>query len=194
MLDAAVSTCAERSRSGNVRTAVERLLIDNRLRRNVFRWAVVANVLAAATSMAFIAAPSAGADNRRLNASIVANVYTIQKQAGCTTDIRINPQLRLAAQWHTEDVLNNRSLDGDIGSDGSSVQSRAEAAGYRGPVAETVAINPALAISGLDLLNRWYYNPDYLAIMQNCANTEIGVWSENSLDRTVVVAVYGHPA
>jgi hypothetical protein len=56
-----------------------------------------------------------------------------------------------------------------------------------------VAINPALAISGLDLLNRWYYNPDYLAIMQNCANTEIGVWSENSLDRTVVVAVYGHP-
>jgi hypothetical protein len=29
--------------------------------------------------------------------------------------------------------------------------------------------------------------------MQNCANTEIGVWSENSVDRTVVVAVYGHP-
>jgi hypothetical protein len=29
--------------------------------------------------------------------------------------------------------------------------------------------------------------------MANCANTEIGVWSENSLDRTVVVAVYGQP-
>jgi hypothetical protein len=28
--------------------------------------------------------------------------------------------------------------------------------------------------------------------MQDCAFTEIGVWSENSLDRTVVVAVYGH--
>ena len=194
MLDAAVSTCAERFRSGNVHTAIERLQFDNnKLRRRVFRWAVVANVLAAAASMAFIAAPSAGADNRRLNARIVSNVYTIQKQAGCATDIRINSQLRLAAQWQTEDLLNNRSLDGDIGSDGSSVQSRAEAAGYRGPVAETVAINPALAISGLDLLNRWYYNPDYLAIMQNCANTEIGVWSENSLDRTVVVAVYGHP-
>ena len=193
MLDAAISTCTGRSSSGNVRTAVERLLIDKRRRRNVFRWTVVANVIAAATSTAFIAAPSAGADNSRLNAGVVANVYTIQKQAGCTADIRINPQLRLAAQWHTEDVLNNRSLDGDIGSDGSGVQSRAEAAGYRGPVAETVAINPALAISGLDILNRWYYNPDYLAIMQNCANTEIGVWSENSLDRTVVVAVYGHP-
>jgi uncharacterized protein YkwD len=193
MLDAAISTCAGRSSSGNVRTAVEGSMIDNRLRRSVFRWTVVANVVAAATSTAFIAAPSAGADNKRLNNSIVANIYTIQKQAGCTTAIRINPQLRLAAQWHTEDVLNNRSLDGDIGSDGSSVQNRAEAAGYRGPVAETVEINPALAISGLDLLNRWYYNPDYLAIMQNCANTEVGVWSENSLERTVVVAVYGHP-
>jgi hypothetical protein len=29
--------------------------------------------------------------------------------------------------------------------------------------------------------------------MQNCANTAIGVWSENSLDRTVVVAVYEQP-
>ncbi|HXO52554.1 MAG TPA: CAP domain-containing protein, partial [Mycobacterium sp.] len=70
---------------------------------------------------------------------------------------------------------------------------RANAAGYRGAVAETVAINPALAISGIELINQWYYNPAYLAIMQNCANTEIGVWSESSLDRTVVVAVYGKP-
>jgi hypothetical protein len=29
--------------------------------------------------------------------------------------------------------------------------------------------------------------------MRNCANTAMGVWSENSLDRTVVVAVYGSP-
>ena len=91
-------------------------------------------------------------------------------------------------------MLNNRDLDGDIGSDGSTPQSRAEAAGYRGTVAETVAINPALAISGVELINQWYYNPAYFAIMSNCANTQIGVWSENSIDRTVVVAVYGQPA
>jgi uncharacterized protein YkwD len=101
--------------------------------------------------------------------------------------------LRLAAQWHTDDVLHNRNLDGDIGSDGSSPQDRANAAGFRGAVAETVAINPALAISSLELINQWYYNPAYLAIMQNCAYSQIGVWSENSLDRTVVVAVYGQP-
>jgi uncharacterized protein YkwD len=137
--------------------------------------------------------PAAQADNKRLNDGVVANVYTVQHQAGCTNDVRINPQLKLAAEWHTTDVLNNRSLDGDTGSDGSTPQTRANAAGYRGRVSETVAINPALAISGVELINQWYYNPGYFAIMANCANTEIGVWSENSLDRTVVVAVYGQP-
>jgi uncharacterized protein YkwD len=140
-----------------------------------------------------LVAPIAYADNVRLNSSVVADVYTIQRQAGCTTDIRPSPQLRLAAQWHTVDVLNNRDLDGDVGSDGSTPQSRAEAAGFHGTVAETVAINPALAISGIELINRWYNNPAYLAIMSDCANTAIGVWSENSLARTVVVAVYGRP-
>ena len=137
--------------------------------------------------------PAANADNKRLNESVAVNVYTIQHQAGCTTDIKINPQLRLAAQWHTDDVLNNRALDGDIGSDGSTVQDRAIAAGFKGVVAETVAINPALAISGVEIMNQWYYRPDYMAIMSNCANTQIGVWSANSLDRSVVVAVYGQP-
>jgi hypothetical protein len=138
--------------------------------------------------------PVAGADNKRLNDGVVANVYTIQHQHGCDNDVKINPSLQLAAQWHTDDVLNNRTLDGDIGSDGSGVQARADAARYKGVVAETVAINPALAINGIDIMNQWYYRPDYVAVMSNCANTQIGVWSANSLDRSVVVAVYGQPA
>jgi uncharacterized protein YkwD len=137
--------------------------------------------------------PAANADNKRLNESVAANVYTIQHQAGCTTDLKINPQLLLAAEWHANDVLNNRALDGDIGSDGSTVQDRANAAGFKGTAAETVAINPALAISGIEIMNQWYYRPDYMAIMSNCANSQIGVWSLNSLDRSVVVAVYGQP-
>jgi uncharacterized protein YkwD len=150
----------------------------------------------AALCVAAIAAagmPVARADNSRLNNSVVSNVYTIQHQAGCGNDVKINPRLRLAAQWHTLDVLNDRSLDGDIGSDGSTPQDRANAAGFGGKVAETVAINPALAISGIEILHQWYYNPAYMAIMSDCSNTAIGVWSESSLDRTVVVAVYGHP-
>jgi uncharacterized protein YkwD len=153
----------------------------------------VVTVAAALAVGAVVAMPAANADNSRLNNGVVANVYTVQQQAGCTNDLKINPQLRLAAQWHTDDVLNNRDLDGDIGSDGSTPQDRANAAGFRGRVAETVAINPALAISGVELINKWYYNPAYLAIMQDCGNTVIGVWSESSLDRTVVVAVYGQP-
>jgi uncharacterized protein YkwD len=132
-------------------------------------------------------------NNKRLNDGVVANVYTMQHQAGCTNDVKINKQLQLAAQRHTRDVLNNRNLDGDIGSDGSTPQDRANAAGFHGPAAETVAINQSIAISGNDLINRWYYNPAYNAIMSNCANSQIGVWSENSPDRTVVVAVYGRP-
>lgn len=139
-------------------------------------------------------APVASADNSRLNSGVVANVYTLQHQAGCTSDIKVTPALRLAAQWHARDVLNNRTLDGDLGSDGSTPQSRAAAAGFNGVATQTVAINPALAINNLDVINQWYYNPVAYAIMTDCANTAIGVWSENSLDRSVVVAVYGRPA
>jgi uncharacterized protein YkwD len=159
--------------------------------RMMRRCMVSTAVLVGAGAMS--AFPVANADNKRFNDSVVANVYTIQHQAGCTTNLHVNPQLRLAAQWHTDDVLNDRNLDSDTGSDGSTPQDRAAAAGFHGRVAETVAINPAVAISGIELLNQWYYNPAYLAIMSDCANAEIGVWSENSLDRTVVVAVYGQP-
>jgi uncharacterized protein YkwD len=137
--------------------------------------------------------PAANADNKRLNDGVVANVYTIQHQAGCTNNVTISPQLQLAAEWHANDVLNNRDLDGDLGSDGTMPQDRANAAGFKGVVAETVAINPALAISGVEIINQWYYRPDYMAIMSNCANSKMGVWSVNSLDRTVVVAMYGQP-
>jgi len=151
------------------------------------------SALCVMASGATLGAPAVHADNKRLNDGVVANVYTVQHQAGCTNDVTVNPQLRLAAQRHTLDVLNNRNLDGDIGSDGSTPQDRADAAGFHGKAAETVAINPAMAISGIELLNQWYDDPAALAIMSDCANSQIGVWSDNSPDRTVVVAVYGRP-
>lgn len=166
------------------------------------RWRTELPVVGLVVAVALLAAPTVRADNdnntlipnnKRLNDGVVANVYTMQHQAGCTNDIRIDPGLQRAAQWHTEDLLNNRDLNGDIGSNGSGPQERANAAGFRGRVAQTVAIHPALAISGIELINLWYYNPAYFDIMTNCANTQIGVWSANRLDRTVVVAVYGQP-
>lgn len=153
-----------------------------------------ATAFGAAALLAMAVAPAAHADNTRLNNGVVANVYTVQHQAGCSTDIKKNPALTQAAEWHANDVLNNRALDGDVGSDGSTPQSRAAAAGFAGTVTQTVAINPALAINNLDVINQWYYDPAAFAIMSNCANTAIGVWSVNSLDRSVLVAVYGQPA
>ena len=142
-----------------------------------------------------IAPPAAQADNHRFNNSVVANVYQIQHEKGCRNDVVMNNQLSQAAQWHTLDMMANRNLGADIGSDGSTPERRAAAAGFHGrKVAETVAINPAIAISGVELLNMWYNDPHALAIMQDCDYTAMGVWSENSLDRTVVVAVYGQPA
>ena len=107
----------------------------------------VTSTVALTIAGAVLGAPAAHADNMRLNNGVVSNVYTIQHQAGCTNNVVVNKQLQLAAQWHTRDVLNNPSLGGDIGSDGSTAQQRADAAGFKGLVAETVAINPALAIT-----------------------------------------------
>jgi uncharacterized protein YkwD len=160
------------------------------------RYAPTPPIPLAVVCVAFVAvaaAPAAGADNLRLNQGVITNVDTIKKQAGCKTDLRLDLKLQFAAQQHADDVLNNRDLDGDIGSNGSTVQDRARAAGYTGKVAETVATIGSLAINGIDIMGNWYYRPDYMAIMSNCANTQIGVWSDNSSDRSVTVAVYGQP-
>jgi hypothetical protein len=168
-------------------------MTDRRIRELAQIIAIPLAVGLIAPVAAAAAAPGVPGNNDRLNNGIVANVDTIKFQAGCTTKLLKNPQLQAAAQRQTVDVLNNRSLDADIGSDGSSVAGRARDAGYRGKVAETVAINNSLAINDLDVMGNWYYRPDYMAIMSNCANTQIGVWSENSFDRSVLVAVYGQP-
>lgn len=155
---------------------------------------LVMSALTVVPVTAALCAPLAHADNgntlipnnKRLNDSVVSNVYTVQHQAGCTNDIAVNPQLQQAAARQARDMMANRDLDGDIGSDGSTPQIRAEQAGYRGgPVAQTVATNPALAISGVELINQWYYDPVIKQIMSNCANNQMGcgprtVWTAPS--------------
>jgi uncharacterized protein YkwD len=167
--------------------------VQMRVGAKTMRTTVPLGILLSAAICVSVPLPAGHADNKRLNDGVVANVHTAQQQAGCRNQLNISPQLQLAAQRHAQDAVGNRSLDGDIGSDGSTAGDRAAAAGFRGSVAETIATNPALAISGIEVMRMWFGNPDYLAIMRDCAYTKIGVWSENSLDRTVVVAVYGQP-
>jgi uncharacterized protein YkwD len=153
---------------------------------------VAACAFVASSAIATVSlSPPAAADNKRLNESVFVNIYTAQQRNGCTTDPHLDPRLVEAARRHTFDVRDHREINGDIGSDGSTPLDRARAVGFPGPVAQTVAINPALAISGIEILNQWWYDPVSRATMQDCSHNAIGVWSENSLDRTVVVAVYG---
>jgi len=44
-------------------------------------------------ALAMTTAPAAHADNERLNDGVIANVYTIQQQAGRTGDVKINREL-----------------------------------------------------------------------------------------------------
>jgi uncharacterized protein YkwD len=176
-----------------VTTRLDDLRLHRTCRSAAVRVSLILSVLLVAAGGP-VCTPAARADNKRLNDGVFANIYTAQRQNGCTTEPRLDGRLVDAARRHTLDVLNNHDINGDIGSDGSTPQDRANAAGFRGKVGETVAINPALAISGIEILNQWWYDPPSRALMQDCANTAIGVWSENSLDRSVVVAMYGQPA
>lgn len=145
------------------------------------------------TVIAVVTAPSASADNKRLNNSVFQNISTMQYQAGCRTQTRVDGFLVEAARRHALDAVGRPEINGDLGSDGSTAQSRANDAGFVGTVSQTVATNPALAINGIDILGQWYWDPAAKATIENCANTNIGVWSENSLTRSVVVAMYGQP-
>jgi uncharacterized protein YkwD len=161
------------------------------------RGALTIALLASSTLFAAVAVaqPEDGVDNnQRLNNAVLANVYTMQKQAGCPTEVKGNRQLVEAARRQALDAVNNPDLNGDLGSDGSTPQTRANDAGFVGTVAQTVATNPALAINAIDILGQWYWDPVAKAIIENCANTVIGVSTANSLSRTVTVAVYGQPA
>lgn len=133
-------------------------------------------------------------NNARLNNSVFVNINTAQRENYCTTDSNVDRRLTEAARRYTLDALNNPDLNGDVGSDGSTTQTRARDAGFNGKAAQTVAIVPSLAITAVQVLGQWWWDPPSRALMEDCANTAIGVWSENSPTRSVLVAVYGQPA
>jgi len=73
-------------------------------------------------------ARAAHADNKRLNSAVVFAAYTLQHQASCTKDVIKNNALTPVAEWHAEDMINNRNINDDNGSDSSTQLDRANAA------------------------------------------------------------------
>jgi hypothetical protein len=116
--------------NGQLKEALPEEDSENRepVRRVLMLLGVGASLVGAVAGVGY---PTAHADNKRLNDGVVSNVFMVQRQAGCTNELIISPQLQLAAQWHANDVLNNRNRNGDIGSDDPGLSDRAAAAGFR---------------------------------------------------------------
>ncbi len=138
-----------------------------------------------------IGTPTAGADNKRLNDGVVANVYTMQHQAGCTTDIKINPKLRLgravahrrrAQQPRSQRRYRFRRFDGGR----SRAQRRLRRAGRRDDGHQSGAGHQRHRVDQ-PVVSPARLQRDHVGLR----NVDIGVWSANLIDRTVVVAVYG---
>lgn len=143
---------------------------------------------AAATAILVVWAPAAHADNSRLNNSVIANAYTVQR------NIKRDPALTLAARW----LYGRRAQQPGAGRQRRLRRLHAQdlefrRSGIQGQGRRDRGDQSRLAINNLDVINQWYYDPVDFGIMSDCANTAIGVWSENSLDRSVVVAVFGQP-
>lgn len=151
--------------------------------------AALAMTVAAAAAFP-LTVPCAHADNGRLNKSVFNDITIAQANSGCPVAARLDRRLIEAARRHTVDVRDNL-IDGDLGSDGSTPHDRARDAGFVGRISQTVATAPTMAISGIAVVDQWWADPVSRAIMQDCSNTAVGVWSENSPLRTALVAVYG---
>src|ERR1700734_22705 len=96
-------------------------MTDKRIRQRAQIISILSTVGAGLVAPSVIAvasaAPGVPGNNDRLNNGIVVNVDTIKRQAGCKTNLKINPQLQAAGAVSTVDGSNNRGLQAPIGSD-----------------------------------------------------------------------------
>ena len=95
-----------------------------------------------------------------------------RRQQGCTVALVLSPQLSAAASAHSRDMALH-DLFSHTGSDGSTMTSRAAAAGYAySRLAENLAAgppNPEEVVAG------WMNSPGHRSNILNCALREIGV-------------------
>lgn len=131
---------------------------------------------------------AAHACDTRLNKSVVGGVHSVQYQPDYTNDVGPNMQLRLAAQWHTDDVLGNRGLDGDV--DAFTSRDQINANGFHATDGGTAAIAAGRASAASTSSTSGIATPP---AMRSCptAPTPSSPVIQNSLDRTVVAAGYG---
>ena len=109
-------------------------------------------------------------------------VNQLRQPCGVIND---DPSLTAAAQRHANDMLKN-SVDGHIGSDGSTPAVRIGDAGYAGTgyTGEIVYWGTGSAADPAAALDLWMESPAHRAIITNCAFTAGGfatAWDGNKM-------------
>lgn len=94
-----------------------------------------------------------------------------RSEAGCAP-VRSDPELSAAAQRHSQDQAEHRTMS-HTGSDGSDVGQRLDRAGYAwSTYGENVAYNQSTPEA---VMEAWMNSPGHRANILNCAFTEIGI-------------------
>ncbi|WP_374022422.1 CAP domain-containing protein [Mycobacterium sp. HNNTM2301] len=117
-------------------------------------------------------------------AALYSGVNRLRQACG---PIGQDPRLTDAAQRHANDMLRN-GVNGHIGSDGSSPQTRITDAGYRTPYSgEVVFWGTGSAANPNQALDLWMQSPPHRAIILNCAYTAAGFATASDGNKMTVV-------
>nr|WSZ19528.1 CAP domain-containing protein [Streptomyces canus] len=135
-------------------------------------------LLGAVASTALLAVPAsavptpAAPSQASLQSAVIKLTNAERAKAGCAA-LTSNAALNKAAQRHSSDMV-QRHFTGHIGSNGSTLVTRAEAAGYTGwrALAENVAGGQPTAAR---VVKSWMKSPEHRANILNCSLRDIGV-------------------
>ncbi|GGX05783.1 CAP domain-containing protein [Streptomyces chartreusis] len=124
--------------------------------------------LSATSAASASAAPSAGS----LRAGVFKLTNAERVKAGCPK-LKYNSALAKAAQRHSADMARHNFVD-HVGSDGSTMVTRARAAGYTGfsALAENVAAGERSAAA---VVRGWMNSPGHRANILDCSLKHLGV-------------------
>ncbi|MET7877614.1 CAP domain-containing protein [Micromonospora profundi] len=112
-----------------------------------------------------------GGDSAAAAGRVLELVNARRSEAGCAP-VQSNPELTTAAQRHSQDQAEHRSMS-HTGSDGSDVGQRLDRAGYAWRTyGENVAYNQSTPEA---VMTAWMDSPGHRANILNCAFTEVGI-------------------
>jgi uncharacterized protein YkwD len=141
------------------------------------------------TALSTVAGFVARADDS--GTAVYSGVNRIRQTCGAIGD---DPRLTAAAQRHANDMLKN-GVDGHIGSDGSSPQTRIRDAGYvrASYTGEIVYWGPGSAATPSAALDGWMGSPAHRAIILNCAFIAAGFATASDGNKMTAVGDFAAP-